>query len=387
MNYAIVFSDFFHLNLYVVLVNVIREGVFMERLNIYHRKDGRWEGRISRGKKENGKRKFLYIFGKSKEQVCKKMKEIRMSETSDHCCKTVQEVFDEWICSAKHRVKESTLSNYKLKGNKHILPIFGSLRISDVSSEEIYSFIEKKQDSGLSNRYILDILIVMKSTFKYAVRTYHICNPMDGIIIPKKRNREIRILESHEQQQLEKYISENRNNTTMGVALTMNTGIRIGELCALQWGDIDLEKRILTVKKTIQRIQSPNGDSITMLIISDPKSESSKRSIPLTQKMIEFLTAFKGESDEFILSGSEKPIEPRTMQYRFAKILKNVNLPSVHFHALRHMFASTCIKIGFDVKPLSELLGHSKVEITLNRYVHSSFEQKREYMERLNFDF
>ena len=167
----------------------------------------------------------------------------------------------------------------------------------------------------------------------------------------------------------------------------MNTGIRIGELCALQWGDIDLEKRILTVKKTIQRIQSANGDSKTKLIISDPKSESSKRSIPLTQKMIEFLTAFKGESVEYILSGSEKPIEPRTMQYRFTKILKNVNLPSVHFHALRHMFASTCIKLGFDVKALSELLGHSKVEITLNRYVHSSFEQKREYMERLNFDF
>ena len=227
----------------------------------------------------------------------------------------------------------------------------------------------------------------MKSAFKYAVRTYHICNPMDGIIMPKKRNTDIRILESHEQQQLEKYISENRNKPTLGVALTMNTGIRIGELCALQWGDIDLEKRILTVKKTIQRIQSPNIDSKTKLIISDPKSESSKRSILLTQKMIEFLTAFKGESDEYILSGSEKPIEPRTMQYRFAKILKNVNLPSVHFHALRHMFASTCIKIGFDVKTLSELLGHSKVEITLNRYVHSSFEQKREYMERLNFDF
>lgn len=315
------------------------------------------------------------------------MKEIRKGQFSYDGCMTVQEIFNEWLCSAKHRVKESTLSNYRLKANKHILPVFGFKKISAVSSEDIYSFIENKQDNGLSNRYIQDILIVMKSAFKYAVRTYHICNPMDGIIMPKKRNTEIRILESHEQQQLEKYISENRNNTTLGVALTMNTGIRIGELCALQWGDIDLEKRILTVKKTIQRIQSPNGDSKTKLIISDPKSDSSKRTIPLTKKMIEFLTAFKGESDEYILSGSKKPIEPRTMQYRFAKILKNVNLPPVHFHALRHMFASTCIKLGFDVKTLSELLGHSKVEITLNRYVHSSFEQKREYMERLNFDF
>ena len=359
----------------------------MERLNIYHRKDGRWEGRISRGKKDNGKREFRYIFGKSKEQVRKKMKEIRRSEASNTCCKTVQELFSEWLCLAKHRVKESTLSNYRLKADKHILPVFGSRNVSAVSSQDIYSFIENKQIYGLSNRYVIDILIVMKSVFKYAVKTYHIINPMDGITMPKKGTSEVKLLESSEQYRLERYISENSNTTTMGIALAMNTGIRIGELCALQWGDVDLEKRILTVRKTMQRIQSPNGESRTKLIISDPKSESSKKKIPITQKMADHLKDFKGESDAYVLSGSEKPIEPRTMQYRFAKILKNVNLPSVHFHALRHMFASTCIKLGFDVKTLSELLGHSNVEITLNRYVHSSFEQKREYMERLNFDF
>ena len=194
-------------------------------------------------------------------------------------------------------------------------------------------------------------------------------------------------METSEQEELRRYISENRNNTTMGIALTMSTGIRIGELCALQWQDIDLEKHILTVRKTVQRIQSPNGDTRTKLIIGDPKSESSKRSIPLTKNMADFLAQFKGKSEELILSGKENPIEPRTMQYRFAKILKYVNLPSIHFHALRHMFASTYIKLGFNVKTLSELLGHSKVEITLNRNVHSSFEQKSEFMERLSFDF
>ncbi|MEE5994611.1 MAG: site-specific integrase, partial [Oscillospiraceae bacterium] len=112
-------------------------------------------------------------------------------------------------------------------------------------------------------------------------------------------------------------------------------------------------------------------------------SESSKRSIPIPEFLIAFLKKFKGQSNEFILSGKEKPTEPRTMQYRFSKILKKVKLPSVHFHALRHMFASKCIKLGFDVKTLSEILGHSSVEITLNRYVHSSFEQKMEYMNRL----
>jgi integrase len=103
--------------------------------------------------------------------------------------------------------------------------------------------------------------------------------------------------------------------------------------------------------------------------------------------MVKFLEKYKGKSKEYLLSGTEKPVEPRTMQYRFAKILKNVNLPSVHFHALRHMFASNCVKLGFDVKALSEILGHSNVEITLNRYVHSSFAQKVAYMERVKMDF
>ena len=161
------------------------------------------------------------------------------------------------------------------------------------------------------------------------------------------------------------------------------SGIRIGELCALQWKDIDLEKRILTVRKTIQRIQCRDNFKKTKLIITEPKSESSKRHIPIPEFMIEFLKKFQDKTEQYILSDNYKPIEPRTMQYRFAKILKNVNLPSVHFHALRHMFASNCIKLGFDVKALSEILGHSSVEITLNRYVHSSFEQKIEYMNRL----
>ena len=128
-----------------------------------------------------------------------------------------------------------------------------------------------------------------------------------------------------------KHHKENRNKTTLGVALTMNTGIRICELCALQWGDIDLEKRILTVRKTMQRIQSHEGTSKTKLIITDPKSESSNRKIPIPECMMSFLIHFQENKKAYVLTGSTKAIEPRTMQYRFKAILKNVNLPSVHF--------------------------------------------------------
>ena len=354
-------------------------------MNIYQRRDGRFEGRISRGKRSNGTRRFQYFFGKTKEDVSEKMAKERRKK--NNCPLTVTQLFSEWHKSIKHKVKESTAANYYLKANKHILPAFGDKSAESIEDTEIYAFIESKQQTGLSNRYISDMLIVMKSMFKYAVRTYHIYNPMECIEMPRAKMPEITLLDEKEQADLQKYIGHNQNKATLGVALSMTTGIRIGELCALQWQDIDLEKRILTVRKTMQRVQVQGCEKKTKLVITEPKSESSRRKIPIPKGMIAFLEKYKGKDSDYIVSGKEKPIEPRAMQYRFQKILKNVNLPSVHFHALRHIFASTCIKLGFDVKALSELLGHSTVELTLNRYVHSSFEQKIKYMERLEVSF
>ena len=212
---------------------------------------------------------------------------------------------------------------------------------------------------------------------------YHISNPMSEVSVPRKRSSEIMLLDADEQKRLQRYLDVNPDRTTMGIALSLHMGIRIGELCALQWSDIDLKKRILTVRKTIQRIQCQEQGKRTKLIVTEPKSESSKRCIPIPEFLLDILKKFSGNTKEFVLSGKMSPIEPRTMQYRFVKILKNVKLPSIHFHALRHMFASNCVKLGFDIKALSEILGHSSVEITLNRYVHSSFEQKVEYMKLL----
>ena len=359
----------------------------MKRMNIYHRKDGRWEGRILRGKK-NGKRKFQYVFARTKEQCEAKMVAIYQSKIPQcSCSKTMLELFSEWHHSILHRVKESTAANYVMKAEKHILPSFGTKFLSSIAADDVYAFISEKQKAGLSLRYIADVVILMKSLFKYAVRIYHITNPMDGIILPKKKTTEIQIFDDAEQKKLQQYVTEHQNLSTLGVALSFSTGIRIGELCALQWRDIDLEKRILTVRKTMQRIQCPTETSKTKLVITEPKSESSCRQIPSPDCIINFLLNFKGKAGDFLLTGTEKPIEPRAMQYRFRTILKNTQLPVVHFHALRHIFASNCIKLGFDVKALSEILGHSSVEITLNRYVHSSFEQKREYMGRLNLTF
>lgn len=356
----------------------------MDKFNIYLRRDGRWEGRMWLGKDEDGRRKYRAFFGKTKEEVQAKMAETRkkLFSASEVSC-SLSELFTEWHQKISHTVKESTAANYLMKATKHILPFFGDKSVDYISSEDVYAFISEKRNDGLSDRYIFDIIILLKSMFKFAVRKYKIANPMEDVSVKRTKTPEISLLDNAERMKLERYIQAHPNRTTMGIALAKSTGLRIGELCALRWGDIDLEKRILTVRHTIQRIQTPKGIKRTKLVITEPKSESSKRKIPIPEFLIDFLRKFRGKEEEFVLSGKTKPTEPRTMQYRFARILKKVGLPSVHFHALRHMFASACVRLGFDVKALSEILGHSSVELTLNRYVHSSFEQKMEYMSRL----
>ena len=349
--------------------------------NIYRRKDGRFEGRIQAGKSANGTRKYVAFFGKTKEQVEEKMAEHRRKQVSDEKTEmTLPELFELWKQKFSFKLKESTLANYSMKMQKHLIPYFAEKSLSEITSEEIYAFIRKKLESGLSNRYVSDIITLLKSLFRYAVKKFHIANPMEEVEFKREKTPEIRLLDADEETRLGRFLAENPSRTAMGITLCKVTGLRIGELCALTWNDIDLKKRILTVRHTIQRIQTENGLKKTKLIITEPKSESSKRIIPIPEFFVEFLKNYQGKPNEFILSGTEKPVEPRTMQNRFAKILKNAKLPSVHFHALRHMFATRCIKLGVDVKTLSEILGHGGVEITMNLYVHSSFERKRECM-------
>ena len=358
----------------------------MVGFNIYHRKDNRWEGRIKKDGESGNKRSFIYFFAKTKEAVQSKMISFKLNNQNNNskCSVQLKVIYNEWLQSIQLRTKESTRANYQLKWNNHIYPVFGELAVSEITTNDIYNFIHTKQNSGLSDRYISDIIVLMKSIFKFAVKHYHIEDPLDGIIMPKKKPAEIKILDDNKND-LKNYLLENLNSKNLGIMLAMTTGIRIGELCALQWKDIDFEKRTLTVRKTIQRIQTHSKMRKTKLIMTEPKSETSKRCIPLPESVLSLLCRFKGNDDFYICSGKEKPVEPRTMQYRFAKILKNVNLPSVHFHALRHMFASECVKLGFDIKALSELLGHSSVRITLERYVHSDFAIKQEYMKRITF--
>lgn len=348
----------------------------------YLRNDGRWESRIFIGKDENGKRKFRSFYGKTREEAEYKLR-LAFQNTDDEYAvteMTVKQLAVEWLHVMSSRIKESTASNYRMKAEKHIIPAFGDVQCCLLKAKDIYAFVEDKMKGGLSVRYISDILVLLKSIFRYANREYRIRNVLENIIMPKRSKPEVAILSKEQQTTLEKYIQSEQTLTTLGISMSLYLGARIGEECALQWKDVDFEKRIITVSKTIQRIQVKDGKAKTKLVITAPKSSHSMREIPIPDCLMDMLRKFKADDNVYILSGCKKPIEPRTMQYRFAKILRNADLPSVHYHSLRHLFATNCVALGFDIKTLSEILGHSSVEVTLSRYVHSSMERKRACM-------
>ena len=355
--------------------------------NVYRRKDGRYEARISLGKDESGKRRYQSFYGNTRVEAEYKM--LAAYEPQDNLYAltemTVKELSLEYLRIVKPRLKSSTEANYRMKVENHIIPAFGDIKCCLLKASDVYAFIESKLKKGLSARYIADILVLLKSIYRYASRTYNIKNVLDGLVMPKCVKTEVDVLSKQQQEQLMSIVNSDPDLTSFGITLALYTGMRIGELCALQWKDIDIENRTISVTKTIQRIQVKGKKNKTELIITEPKSRSSVRVIPIPECLIEMLKRFKDSAEKYVLSGKLKPVEPRTIQYRFVKILKNANLPSVHFHSLRHAFATNCIALGFDIKTLSEILGHSSVEVTLNRYVHSSLDRKKACMDMLKF--
>lgn len=350
--------------------------------NIYHRKDGRWEGRYKSGYTESGKAKYRSVYGRSYTEVKEKLVPLKVVPAPKITCKlTVKELFDEWLSAVRIQVKDSTYANYQMKVSKHLIPVFGGLRYDALTIKKINDFIENKLNSGLSAKYVSDIVIIFKSMSKYVSKIHKFCNILADIALPKAVKSEKTLLTPIQQQKLCKYILFDLNRTSLCVLLSLYTGMRIGEICGLMWEDIDFDRSIITVRRTVQRICT--GTCGTKLIVDTPKSRTSQRSIPIPTFIMKILCDLRSNDDHYILSDSVKITEPRTLQNRFKSILKKADLPSVCYHSLRHMFATNCLQAGFDIKTLSEILGHSSVETTLNRYVHSSMERKTQCMNLL----
>ena len=346
--------------------------------NIYKRKDGRWEGRIYC----SGTSKYRSVYGKSYAQVKEKLSYIEADQGQQpgESFFLFNTILREWLETKKKDIKESSYYCYKSKLNKHILPFFKNIRYSHVNETKITEFMRLKMQEDLSSKYIADMVIIIKSAARWCEKTKGYLNRVASVSNIKVKRKTPVLLNISEQRTLQNYLLSENSCTAVGIYLCMYTGLRIGELCALKWSDIDLNKKIMYINKTAQRLIVNNKTAVKLIA---PKTGNSVRAIPLPTFLVKIHNNFKGDNNCFLLSGTDKIIEPRCLSYRFKNILKKANLPPIKFHSLRHTFATNCLQQNFDIKTLSEILGHSNVSITMKIYVHSSMERKVECMKLL----
>ena len=351
-------------------------------ITITKRKDGRYVGKFIADYTDNGKTQYQYVYGKTYEEAESKVligREIATRYLSGRYI-TVGKVYREWLNAVVNRVKESTLANYQNKFEKHILPEFGDVPCADLTAGRINTFINKKLADGLSASYVRDIFTVFKTMLKYAQEEYGFRLSLKNVVLPKAERKQVEKISDTEQKKLVSYLNANMSLTAFGILLSLFMGLRIGELCGLKWEDVDFKHKTLYIRRTVQRISSANGNRKTKIVISAPKSATSFREIAIPDMLMKYFEMFRDEADHFILSGTDKPVEPRTMQYRYKKILHTADVEDHNYHKLRQTFATNSAEKGFNVKALSAVLGHSSVTLTLNRYIHHDHTYERRLM-------
>lgn len=362
-------------------------------INIYKRKDGRWEGRVKREGNLMHKTQYISIYGKTYSEVKTKMNEVKREQLKGQgkCAYTIEEAVSIWLEDRRPFWKPGTYATYKQLAEKHILPDIGKYKIDRFGNHTLEDYIiEKRKENQcqpLSETYLHNICSVILQSLCYLKKKYNF-----DLVIPdapkiKSASPKVQIPAEKNMDTLEKYLLANTaDDTCLGILLAFYTGIRLGELCALTWSAIDLENGILHIKTNLQRVRLFDGQkTCTQVLVQTPKTSSSIRLIPIPQTLLGILKDHRRENNDFIIAGvKNKWAEPRTVQYRFERILQNCEIPYFNFHLLRHAFATKCISRGFDVKSLSELLGHSNIQITLDLYVHSSLQQKQQLMNLLD---
>ncbi len=299
---------------------------------------------------------------------------------------TFKEIETEWKVMKKNYVKKSTFSAYLLAIENHLLPNFENKTF--ISESDVQEFVLLKYNEGLSYKSIKDIVIVLKMVLRYGAKKGYITMPTWDIIIPaEKRKDNIEVFSIDSQKQIMRFIRKNFTFKNLGIYICLSTGLRIGEVCALQWKDIDVTTGLVSVSKTVGRVYiiDENEPNHTELIIDTPKTRNSIREIPMPNELIRIIKPIKKvvNSNYYVLTNDETPMEPRTYRNYYKKLIKRLNIPDLKFHGLRHSFATRCIESNCDYKTVSVILGHSNISTTLNLYVHPNFEQKKKCINKM----
>lgn len=319
------------------------------------------------------------------------MKNLNLSASSGTARVTFQQVAFEWLESKREVVKQSSYVHYANVLVSHVLPSFGEKYLDDIERTQLNDFFQTKMSTGrldgaggLSTKTVSDMRMILSQIFRFSYENHQISDFFRLSPVPVQRTP-ITILSRREQKKLEAVLFSVTDPVCLGTLLSLYTGIRIGELCALLWEDFNFEEGIVHITKTVQRVQNmnPDADCKTSIIIQKPKTICSVRTIPMPDFIANYISQFQGNSDTFFLTGSKRLMEPRCCLRRYKDILRKAGVGDYTFHVLRHTFATRCVERDFDIKTLSEILGHSNINITMERYVHPTIDMKREQMNRL----
>lgn len=365
--------------------------------NIHKRKDGRWEARYPKGRKADGSIQYGYIYAsKYKDAKQKRNEAIRSLKPEPDAPQdaaekdiTLDELFDQWMADIRGSIKTSSFCLYKTLLDRHIRPHFGKLHLQELNTAAIQEFINGKMEEDLSVTYIRSIMVLFQTILKTAQTKYQRkVPPLAAPQLPKPSKKMLEIFTLQEWKCLETHLKCQDDTFSFGILLCMYMGLRIGELSGLRWGDFDPVSVQFQIRRTVYRIKNTayvpdNASSKTILCINSPKTPTSIRDIPLPLPLLDDLQKRQKAPEAFVLTGTEHFMEPRNIQKRYKRLLQQLGLRYLNFHALRHNFATLSIQGGSDYRTVAELLGHSSVNTTLNIYVHSDIDQKRKCLELL----
>lgn len=290
-----------------------------------------------------------------------------------------------WKADKKQYVKKSSFSAYTLLIENHLLPEFGNHE--HIEESEVQAFVFRKLEQGLSQKTIKDVLIVLKMVLKFGAKNHGLTYTPFDIQYPTEREKQnVEVLSRAHQKKVMQHIQGHFTFRNLGVYICLSSGIRIGEICALTWEDMDTENGVIRVRRTIQRIYTiEDGIRKTELLIDTPKTKNSLREIPMSKDLLRMLKPIKKVVNPsfFVLTNDVKPTEPRTYRSYYNNLMQELEIPKLKFHGLRHSFATRCIESKCDYKTVSVLLGHSNISTTLNLYVHPNLEQKKKAIDQM----
>lgn len=364
--------------------------------NIYKRKDGRWEGRYKDGYKANSEIKYRSVYGKSYSEVKLKLSQEKLQARKFQKQQKLKmnEVYKLYIENIQFNVKISTISNYRNLYDNHINPHFGGCRIDKISNEMINKFISDKLSSNLSTKFVSDVVCLLKSILKFAIKRNWIQQQDYDIIKFKVSTKPIEVFTDNEVSIIIKNIIDRPTLPNISILFALCMGLRIGEICALKVNDIDFNNEIIHVNKTLQRITNPIPDAQahkTIVITDKAKTIASIRNVPIPNFIIQILKESlygSNNSAYFLTRKLDRFIEPRMLEKYFKQFLKSAGIIYKNFHTLRHTFATYSIRNNlFDLKTLSQILGHSNIKTTYSYYLHTDIATQKRQMQRLNDEF